>query len=339
MSHYDSPLVSIGMPTYNGARFIRQTLDYLLAQDYKNFELIVSDNASEDETQQIVLDYAKKDKRIKYYRNDVNLGMAENFKRVFELSSGKYFMWASDHDLHHPTFISRCVEILEKNPNVVLVYSKSIYIDHEGKELGPIYLNQMDTRGLPEVQRFLHVLWNTDFFAVYGLIRRQALERTKIIRKVWSPDYVLLLELSLIGEFMRIPDILFYPRKNRPDENEFNSKIMRVRALGIEEHFSDIYKITPQTLMGQTRNEIIKVILSSHKLNVVNKIFLVFQVLHYFKHSYNVSYYNPLGAYLKLLVPGKYKFKVRNYVNNILDIIVSYVIAKQRRTVRKDIVS
>ncbi|MCS7214372.1 MAG: glycosyltransferase family 2 protein, partial [Candidatus Calescibacterium sp.] len=216
MSHYDSPLVSIGMPTYNGARFIRQTLDYLLAQDYKNFELIVSDNASEDETQQIVLDYAKKDKRIKYYRNDVNLGMAENFKRVFELSSGKYFMWASDHDLHHTTFISRCVEILEKNPNVVLVYPKGIYIDHEGKDLGSISQNQMDTRGLPEVQRFLHVLWNTDFFAVYGLIRRQALESTEIIRKVWSPDRILLLELALLGEFAYIPDILFYARKNRP---------------------------------------------------------------------------------------------------------------------------
>ncbi|MEM4134638.1 MAG: glycosyltransferase, partial [Candidatus Micrarchaeia archaeon] len=80
-----NPLVSIGMPVYNGERFIRQALDSLLAQDYENFELIISDNASEDKTPEICLEYAARDKRIRYYRNEKNMGAAWNFKRVFDL--------------------------------------------------------------------------------------------------------------------------------------------------------------------------------------------------------------------------------------------------------------
>lgn len=114
-----TPLVSIGMLVYNGERFIRQTLDSLLAQDYKHFELIISDNASTDKTQEICLDYALKDQRIRYFRNKKNLGANLNFSKVFELSSGEFFMWASDHDLHDWTFISSCLGVLTNEQSVV----------------------------------------------------------------------------------------------------------------------------------------------------------------------------------------------------------------------------
>lgn len=113
-------LVSIGMPVYNGERYIVEALDSLLAQDYENFELIISDNASTDRTQGICLEYTSRDKRIRYYRNETNMGALWNFNRVFELSSGEYFMWASHDDLWRPHFISELVGLLEATPSAVL---------------------------------------------------------------------------------------------------------------------------------------------------------------------------------------------------------------------------
>lgn len=108
----DKPLVSIGMPVYNGERYIRQALDSLLAQDYANFELIISDNVSTDGTQGICLEYAARDERIRYYRNETNLGALRNFNRVFELSSGKYFMWAAHDDVWNPAYVQEVLALL-----------------------------------------------------------------------------------------------------------------------------------------------------------------------------------------------------------------------------------
>ena len=112
------PLLSIGMPVYNGEKFIRQSLDSLLAQDFEDFELIISDNASEDRTKDICLEYSDRDQRIKYYRNNSNIGVDLNFNRVFELSKSRYFTWASSDDMRHPLFLSACLDVLESNPEV-----------------------------------------------------------------------------------------------------------------------------------------------------------------------------------------------------------------------------
>ena len=104
------------MPVYNGQNYIVQALDSLLSQTYSDFELIISDNASTDSTQDICKDYASRDARISYVRQVENLGAIPNFNRVFELSRGQYFKWASHDDLCEPTCLERCVEVLEHQP-------------------------------------------------------------------------------------------------------------------------------------------------------------------------------------------------------------------------------
>jgi len=220
------PMVSIGMPTYNGERFIRQSLDSLLANDYHNFELIISDNASTDATADICLEYLAKDKRIQYYRNDTNRGAIFNFNRVFDLCHGKYCMFAADHDLWHPSFISHCVSILESQPDVVLVYPRTMLIDSSGSPLG-LMTDQIDTRGEKPIARFRHIIWELGWCnMVYGVIRREALAQTGRFR-CWAWDNVLLAELSLVGSYAQIPDPLFYRRENRPREDR-EMKIKRV---------------------------------------------------------------------------------------------------------------
>ena len=93
------PRVSIGLPVYNGENYMAAAIDSLLAQTFTDFELIISDNASTDATEQICRDYAHRDGRIRYYREEVNRGAAWNFTHTFELARGEYFKWHAHDDL------------------------------------------------------------------------------------------------------------------------------------------------------------------------------------------------------------------------------------------------
>src|SRR5688572_15385073 len=146
------PLVSIGMPVYNGEAYLCQAVDSLLAQDYGNFELIISDNGSTDHTAAICQKYAKKDKRVRYYRTNTNLGASYNFKRVFELASGEFFMWAGSHDIWTPDYISRLIRVLQAEPNVALAYTETHWIDEKGNNATK-ELYHLDTRGMPVLDR------------------------------------------------------------------------------------------------------------------------------------------------------------------------------------------
>jgi glycosyltransferase involved in cell wall biosynthesis len=223
-----APLVSIGMPVYNGERFIRKALDSLLEQNFKDFELIISDNASEDATQQICFEYASKDSRIRYYRNEINLGAIENSRNVLEISSGKYFMFAADHDLYDPNFISRCVEILEQDSSVVLCYPKTAWIDTDGKFL-EIIPGHFDTRGLKQISRFNVTLWRLGYcYQFYGLMRLDAFRQTNTYEGVVGPDVIRLSELSLLGAFAYVPELLFHMRK-MPDYGDWNKYVGKLK--------------------------------------------------------------------------------------------------------------
>lgn len=226
---YESkPLVSIGLPVYNGERFIRQTLDSLLAQDYEHFELIISDNASTDHTAEICQEYVAKDQRVRYHRNTTNLGAVKNFNRVFALAQGTYFMWAADHDHHAPTFISRCIAVLEQDSSVVLCYPQTVRIEPDGSYSEPIP-PRLDTRGMFDISRFQSVIWSLTYcYQIYGLIRSSALRRTGLSRSTLGPDTILLAELALLGTFAYVPEQLLYIRR-MPDSGDW---AQYVRKLG-----------------------------------------------------------------------------------------------------------
>ena len=222
------PLVSIGMPVYNGERFIRHALDSLLAQDYVNFELIISDNASTDGTQEICQEYTARDKRIQYYRNRMNMGGPWNSNRVFELSSGEYFMLAGCHDLWARHFVSQCVEILNHRTSVVLCYSMANWIDINGEFMEKIP-GGSGTCGLNQVSRCNVVLWGLEYsYQMYGLIRANAFKKIMPFRrKVIGPDLIILFELSMLGEFKQIPEVLFHVRR-MPDHGSWDSYIEKI---------------------------------------------------------------------------------------------------------------
>src|SRR6266852_7405967 len=129
---YSTPLVSVGLYVYNGERFLEEALDSILNQTFTDFELIISDNASTDRTGEIAEAHAERDDRIRYYRSEKNMGAGWNIRRVYELAAGKYFKQAAADDLLEPDFLRRCVDILESDPDCVVVYARTKEIDEDG---------------------------------------------------------------------------------------------------------------------------------------------------------------------------------------------------------------
>ena len=207
-------LISIGMPVYNSEKHIRQSLDSLLAQDYGDFELLISDNASTDGTQGICLEYAAKDERIRYYRNERNMGIAWNANRVFELSSGEYFKWAGSHDYVSPSFISTCKRVLDADPGVVLAYPLARVVNEKGETITDIVPEIIDTRDLPTFGRVLVVVAKVLRCALefYGLFRASALRRCRPLVTLIANDMVLMLEISMLGSIALVPEVLLYRR-------------------------------------------------------------------------------------------------------------------------------
>jgi glycosyltransferase involved in cell wall biosynthesis len=206
--------VSIGMPVYNAESFICEALDSILGQTYQDFELIISDNASTDKTEEICQAYAAKDQRIRYYRNAANIGGAGNFNRVLELSNGEYFRWASYDDVCAPSYLEKCVETLDREPTVVLCYSQATTIDEQGNNQG-VYTENLNLRSLVPHQRFHQFLETFGWYhatQIYGLMRMDVLRKTRGLGNYPQADRVLLSEISLLGEFAEIPEFLFQRR-------------------------------------------------------------------------------------------------------------------------------
>lgn len=212
------PRVSIGLPVYNGENFLAETLDSLLAQTFTDFELIISDNASTDRTEEICKAYAAKDKRVRYYRNDKNLGAARNYNRVFELSTGEYFKWSAHDDLCAPHFLERCVEVLDQDDSVVLCYTRTRAIDENG-DFVKNYPSKPGGSSVKPRERFYEfVCVPHACVAVFGLMRADVLKKTPLIGNFSSADRPLLGELSLLGRLYEIPEYLFFYR-NHPDQS------------------------------------------------------------------------------------------------------------------------
>lgn len=201
------------MPLYNEEKFIEKAIESILDQDFKNFELIISDNASTDKTKKICLEYSGKDSRIRLYSRDTTTDAATNFNYVASLAQGDFFMWASGHDMRDPTFISRCVSQLERSGSIVLCYSDANWIDSEGNTIGNEH-SDIDTVGLDRMKRLKKVFWNLGYaYPIYGLFRKDVLDTVLPTQRVLGSDILLLNELSAIGEFSRIPEPLFNIRK------------------------------------------------------------------------------------------------------------------------------
>ncbi|MBX3422404.1 MAG: glycosyltransferase family 2 protein [Pirellulaceae bacterium] len=220
------PKISLGMPIYNGAAFLRETLESLLGQTYGDFELIISDNASTDETGEICQEYANGDDRIRYQRLEANLGAVANFNRLIGLAGGQYYKWVAADDMCQPTFLEAALELIESDPDSAWVHSAFGKIDQYGTILdagddAADGLAHSRQAGHPRIhhdsqarhQRFQGVLLGTSWcFDVFGLIRKAVLDKALPMPGCYGAEKVLLGELALWGKYRQVPETLCYQR-------------------------------------------------------------------------------------------------------------------------------
>jgi glycosyltransferase involved in cell wall biosynthesis len=227
-----APRVSIGLPVYNGEKYLSLALDSLLAQTFEDFELMISDNASTDGTEAICREYARRDPRVRYHRSPVNRGLAWNHNRLVHLARGEYFKWVGHDDIYHPDMLRRCVEVLDRDRDVVLCSVWEVEIDADGKVIRePAHWPQPTASSRPH-ERFHAILRGYGIAGghdVYGVIRTAVLRRTPLTGTAHSNDRAMMAELALHGRFHRLPDTLHYYR-DHPDRAASERRTVRSKT-------------------------------------------------------------------------------------------------------------
>jgi glycosyltransferase involved in cell wall biosynthesis len=217
-----APTVSVGIPAYNSERHLREAIESILAQTFRDFELIISDNASTDGTAAICEAYAKQDPRVRCVHQPSNIGAPRNYTFLVGCARGRYFKWSSASDTCEPSMLERCVDVLENDPSVVLCYGTTRFVDANGTPIqvyrGDFPVGEARPRDRYATLRRKLALNN----AQNGVIRLQALKRTRLVRPYIASDLAMMAELALLGKFHLLPEVLL---NRRMAEDSFSSRL------------------------------------------------------------------------------------------------------------------
>jgi glycosyltransferase involved in cell wall biosynthesis len=220
------PRISVTLPVFNGERYIAQAIRSILDQTYRDFKLIISDNASTDATEEICRAFEAQDPRVRYIRQPRNIGASPNFNICYELASGEYFKWAAHDDYVDPEYLRACIKALDANPDAVLCQSLVRLIDNQDR------LIEVNRPVAPEAAsprpsaRFAARMRNPRCLEIWGVIRRKALRESVLIGSYVGMDRALLLELALRGRFVLIDQPLFTNR----DHPERATRVTRTQT-------------------------------------------------------------------------------------------------------------
>lgn len=211
MSSNNRPKVSVGIPVFNQEKHLQEALENLLLQEYENLEFIICDNGSTDRSAEIYQPFVDRDPRFRLYRYPQNDGPARNFIRAFEFAQSPYFMWKASDDRLDPTYIRKCVEVLETCPDVALAYSYANFVDDKGTILFPKQDN-FDLTADSAAERYLSLVGKLGFCdAFYGVHRRSVLTQTHIDPGPYLGfDHLVIVQIVLRGKCVQIPERLFF---------------------------------------------------------------------------------------------------------------------------------
>ncbi|MFI9380536.1 glycosyltransferase family 2 protein [Kutzneria sp. NPDC052558] len=205
------PLVSVGLPTYNGVERIEPVVRSVLGQDHADLELVISDNASTDGTEELCRSLAAEDSRIVYHRNPVNVGLLNNFIGAMRLARGEFFRWVGDDDWLAPDCVSRGLDVFAEDPRLILVTSQVDYTGPDGHTATAPYTGTALRSGDPVVRltEMLRLLNESHLIIdpLYGMVRRASvvgIGRRNMLRE----DEVYATKLALAGPWGHVPEVL-----------------------------------------------------------------------------------------------------------------------------------
>ena len=208
------PRVSLCMPVFNGENFIEEALDSIGQQDFEDYELIVTDNASTDSTEEIVRRYAATDNRIRYVRNETNIGAAENYNLGFRLARGTYIKWMAHDDTLSPDFLRKTVALLDEHPSISIAFGRTQCIDGDSNAIAMQGFAMHENLDDDPTRRFHRTMtgWGS-CFPIFGLFRAQQLARSSLHRShYYGSDSALIAEMMLFGTLRIDTSATFYNR-------------------------------------------------------------------------------------------------------------------------------
>jgi glycosyltransferase involved in cell wall biosynthesis len=206
--------LAVGLPVYNGQNYLEESLEAVLSQTFTDFTVTIADNASTDDTPRIIEAAAQRDPRISILRQTHNLGAAPNFNAAYRASPpSDYYVWVAHDDLPQPRFFEECVRTLDERPDAVLAFSTTAKIDASGAIIEHFpnrYLLQSEDRAT----RLINSLSHTSNHPIFGVMRRSALDKTRLHGSYTGSDRTLLAEMALLGPFVEVQDVLFHLREH-----------------------------------------------------------------------------------------------------------------------------
>ncbi|NNC38837.1 MAG: glycosyltransferase family 2 protein [Hyphomonadaceae bacterium] len=224
----NQPIVTLGMPVYNGENFIREAIESILAQTFQDFELIITDNASTDATAAIVEEYVKADPRVQYVHNGKNIGAAANYNVSFNLARGKYMKWCAHDDRISPNFLEACVKHLESDPTLSLAFASTTGINTDGDLVDAEGHETPSLMDPDPSKRFMDAITLAGTcFPIFGLFRMSMLKTSTLHRPYYGSDRGLIAEMAALGKYLRVDEATFYNREHMQRSINIDDKVAR----------------------------------------------------------------------------------------------------------------
>jgi glycosyltransferase involved in cell wall biosynthesis len=244
-----APRLTLGLPVYNGERYLRDSVDALLAQTFTDFELIISDNASTDRTGAIAQAYVSADPRVRYVRHPRNMGSAFNHNFVVAQARGEFFKWVSDDDTYAPDLLYRCIEALDRWPHVVLAHAWTTFMDDAGEVTHrvdyPLRTDVADASG-----RFRSLLYMQGGDDIYGVVRTSVMRSVAPHGSYHLADRTMVAELALNGPFYNVPEFLYF-RRDHPNRAERVASGLRRRSAHLDPRRANRWRHPVVRLVGE----------------------------------------------------------------------------------------
>ena len=209
--------VTIGLMVYNEVRYIRQSLQTIQSQSFNDYEILVGDNASNDGSSEIIAEFAASDPRIIHIKRSTNIGALQNWNDIVRRANGEYFVLAGGHDLWSTNYLANITTELDDNPDAVLAFAKTQWIDENGNELNK-KSSILDTSGMSKIGRFLALMFANQHY-LYGMIRTTAMKKTRLQLEIVGSGEIFLQELAVLGDFVLVENERWCRRQNRGQEN------------------------------------------------------------------------------------------------------------------------
>jgi glycosyltransferase involved in cell wall biosynthesis len=242
-----APRLTIGLPVYNGEKYVAESLEALLGQTFTDFELIISDNASTDSTSAICRRYEKQDSRVRYFRQPRNIGIAPNVNFIVRQARGELFKEASHDDLYASNLLASCIEALDEYPQVVLAHSWTATVDGSGNVLAA-YEYPLTTATPRTPDRFRSMLFDSGGDDDYGVMRMDVRRRIALMGSHHHADRTVTAEIVLHGPFYQVPEWLFF-RREHPGQS--GRATMRRRCANMDPRRANPWRHPAPRLYGE----------------------------------------------------------------------------------------